>query len=183
MFIVGGLADSDSDKKQFRKDVISFDTVQKSWLPPVKKVLASSKKYKMVTVESLSCSDKFCFALFRGRTEKSEEIHYIDEISLDCLRFPGTRPSTRFLTNVPTWFKSRFTFCSDQSSVLYLCGGSGFARFSLLSQGWEKLQKPIGDLGEEEPWLVAVPENVFLLTGKPRSGDSAVTNYIQVGWK
>ena len=109
-----------------------------------------------------------------------EDVYYIDQISLDCLNLAGMKPSTNFLTNIPNWFNSGLSFCSDLRSSLYVCGGSGFARFSLNSLTWDRLQKPIGDLGEEKAWLAGHPSLIYLLTGKQKQGDSAVTNHIQV---
>ena len=53
-------------------------------------------------------------------------------------------------------------------------------RLCVESGGWERLQKPIGDVGEERSLVAGAASNIFLLSGKPKSGDSARTNYIQV---
>ena len=124
-------------------------------------------------------SEGNCFALFKGETEKSEVVYYLDEVSLDGLT-PGTKPSTSFLSNLPSWFKGGVSLSHDQGSNIYVCGGQGFARFNLETHSWEKLQKPIGDLGEERPWLSGIQSSIFLLSGKPKSGDSSLTNHIQV---
>ena len=166
--------------KQFRKELLVFDTTDKSWQPPIKKFLVSSKKYSKISVESIDVCEQNCFVLFKGISETKEEVSYIDQISLDCLNLTGIKPSTSFLSNIPNWFNSRLSFCSDLRSSLYVCGGSGFARFNLDSQTWDKLQKPIGDLGEEKPLLAGHPSLIYLLTGKQKHGDTAITNHIQV---
>ena len=181
MLFFGGKVDSDSRSRQSRKDVLSYDTVNKVWMPPIKKLLSSSKKYKKLTLEQMDFSEECCYALFKGETEKNEIVYFIDEVSLDGLN-PGTKPSTSFLSNLPSLFKDGFSLCYDQGSNIYVCGGQGFARFNLETQSWEKLQKPIGDLGEEKPWLSGVQSSIFLLSGKPKSGDSSLTNHLQVGF-
>lgn len=190
LYVVGGLKDPVIDgagvaaarRKAFRKDALVFDTKQQSWQPPVKGFLNPSKKYKNLSVESISKSESHCYFLLRGEDDNREGIIYIDQIQLAQLDSSvRTKPVQSFLTNLPNWFNSTLGFCTDLKSRLYVCGGTSFGRFNLDTESWERLQKPIGDLGaSSRPWLAGHPDLVFLLTGKPEQSNAAVTNLIQV---
>ena len=180
--VIGGLVDSDSSLKRVRKDVLMFDTSDKSWYPPVKKVFTSSStRHKKLSVEDVCVHENRCYALFQCVDDKGETSRHIDEIPLDCLDRGTTKPSTRCVSKMPDWLKAPCSLWWDGGIALYAVSpGGGFGRLNLTTSSWERLQKPIGELGSERSWLAGVPSSLFLLTGRPASGDSATTNYIQV---
>ena len=63
-----------------------------------------SKKYKNLSVESISKSESHCYFLLRGEDDNREGIIYIDQIQLAQLDSSvRTKPVQSFLTNLPNW--------------------------------------------------------------------------------
>ena len=75
IYVLGGLADTDSLERKIRKDILVFDTEQRTWLPPVKKSFVASKKYRRLLTEDISGGQRLCYVLYKGQDKESENTH------------------------------------------------------------------------------------------------------------
>ena len=128
IYVLGGLADTDSLEAKIRKDVLVYDTTQRTWLPPLKKSFVSSKKYRRLSVENVYCGQRLCYVIYQGKDKESESIFFIDEIDVENIGVNGFKLSSKFISNLPTWFKPPYSLWYDEGSFVYVAGNAGFAR-------------------------------------------------------
>ena len=128
IYVLGGLADTDSLEAKIRKDVLVYDTTQRTWLPPLKKSFVSSKKYRRLSVENIYCGQRLCYVIYQGKDKESESIFFIDEIDVENIGVNGFKLSSKFMSNLPTWFKLPYSLWYDEGSFVYVAGNAGFAR-------------------------------------------------------